>query len=121
VQVAHFAAILPPGVIGQHAMQHIKWALTYLAQRPAWDARRGTWPTRPMERQRTLAEALRQVIAQGGHRDFNDALRRLYGGRGTQESPPAEGRFLRGAHDVDAFSVEMAHLDWVLDAARSAT
>lgn len=120
VQVAHFAAILPSGVIGAHAVQHIEWALTYLSQRPARDASRGSWRNRPMERQRILAEALRQVIARGGHGDFNDALRRAYGGHGMQESPPAEGRFLRGAHDIDAFSAEMAHLGWVLDAARSA-
>ena len=30
-------------------------------------------------------------------------------------------RFLLGAHDIDAFSAEMANLDWVLDAARSST
>ncbi|MGB6454672.1 MAG: hypothetical protein WBH47_09300 [Streptosporangiaceae bacterium] len=120
VQVAHFAAILPSGVIGAHAVQHIEWALTYLARRPARDGRRGSWRDRPAERQRILAEALRQVIAWGGHGDFNDALRRVYGGHGMQESPPAAGRFLRGAHDIDAFSAEMAHLGWVLDAARSA-
>lgn len=119
VQVAHFAAIVP-GVIGAHAVQHIEWALRYLARRPARDAGRGSWRNRPIERQRILAEALRQVIARGGHGDFNDALRRVYGRHGMQESPPAEGPFLRGAHDLDAFSAEMAHLDWVLDAARSA-
>ena len=121
VQVAHFAAMLPPDLIGRHAVQHIRWALTYTAQRPAWDARRDSWRNRPMERQRTLAAALSGVIAHGGHRDFNDALRRVYGEQGTRESPPAKVRFLLGAHDVDAFSAEMANLDWVLDATRSST
>jgi hypothetical protein len=121
VQIAHFAAVLPPDLIGQHALQHIEWALTYLVQRPPLDARRGSWRSRPTERQQILAEALREVIASGGHRDFNDALRRAYGERGTQEPPPAKVRFLLGAHDIDAFSAEMANLDWMLDTARSST
>jgi hypothetical protein len=119
VQVAHFAAILPPDLIGRHAVQHIRWALTYLAQRPAWDARRDSWRNSPAKRQQALAEALHQVIARGGHRDFNKVLRRMYGEQSTPESPPAKIRFLLGAHDIDAFSAEMANLDWVLDAARS--
>ena len=121
MQVAHFAAMLPPDLIGRHAVQHIEWTLTYLAQRPAWDARRDSLRNRPMGRQQALAAALSRVIAWGGHQDFNDALRRVYREQGTRESPPAKVRFLLGAHDVDAFSAEMANLDWVLDAARSAT
>jgi hypothetical protein len=121
VQVAHFTAILPANLIGRHAVQHIEWALTCLSQRSEWDARRASPRNLSMERRQSLAEALRQVIARGGHRDFNDALRRAYGERSTHESPPTRIRFLLGAHDIDAFSAEMAGLDWVLDAAHSAT
>jgi len=121
VQVAHFATILPAGVIGAHAVQHIEWALTYLARRPAWEEGRAPWRNRSRNRQQTLAEALHQVIVQGRHRDFNDALRREYAAQVVPESRPAGIRFLLGAHDIDAFSAEMAGLDWVLDAARSST
>jgi hypothetical protein len=121
VQVAYFAAILPADLIGRHAVQHIEWALTYLAQRPIWDSRRASWRNRSAKRQQALAEALHQVIAQGRHRDFNDSLRRVYRAQVVPESPPAKTRFLLGAHDIDAFSAEMANLDWVLDTARSST
>ncbi len=121
VQVAHFTAILPVDLIGRHAVQHIEWALTYLAQRSTWDGRRASSRNRAAKRQQALAEALRQVIAQGRHRDFNNVLRRTYGEQSTPESPPAKIRFLLGAHDIDAFSAEMANLGWVLDAARSST
>ncbi len=121
VQVAHFAAILPADLTGRHAVQHIERALTYLAQRPTWDGRRASWRNRPAKRQQALAQALRQVTAQGRHRDFNNALRRMYREQGTPESPPAKIRFLLGAHDIDAFSAEMANLAWVLETARSST
>jgi len=32
VQVGHFASLLPADVIGQHAVQHIEWALKYAAR-----------------------------------------------------------------------------------------
>jgi hypothetical protein len=121
VQVAHFAAILPADVIGRHAVQHIEWALTYLAQRPMSDARRASWRDRAAKRQQALAEALSQVIAQGRHRAFNNALRCAYREHSMQEPPPAKTRYLLGAHDIEAFSAEMANLDWVLDTARSST
>jgi hypothetical protein len=134
----YFRKILPPGLIGNHAISHLYWVL---------DDRRGRWSRarRRTENARnpdvTIVEA---IIAAGRHGDLNRRLRaqldrvvthtvRLPPERLIDDDHPAPGvllryrsvteyrrryiRFLAGAHDAEAF---VKDADWeVLKVVRS--
>lgn len=123
VQVAHFAGILPADLIGQHALQHIEWALKYRAERPCWSQRRAAALARAAVRQQDLVAALRDLMAAGRHGDFNAALRREFAEQiaadPSHDPKSFPVRFLLGWHDIDAFADEMAGVDWVRDLGRT--
>lgn len=134
----HFRKILPPGLIGNHAIVHLWWVL---------DEGRGRWS---WNRTSTVSagipdvEVVEGILAAGGHAELNRRLRTeldrvvsrtvwLPPQRLIDDDHPAPGvllpsrrtiehrrrhiRFLAGAHDVVAF-VEDA--DWeVLRVARA--
>ena len=117
----HFLKILPPGLIGNHAVSHLRWVL---------DDRRRTWSRPRTGVPSTDVELVAEIIAAGRHGDLNRRIRstvppvvvksvRLPAKRVVDEDHPAPGflvparwveerrrrhvRFLAGAHDVDAF------------------
>lgn len=100
---SHLRAILPDGLIGEHAMSH----LDHLPDiSPRVEGQWRCWSTwdpdaprrRAVEGRARLAAALRVALHQpDGHRAINLALRAIE----AYDAPP--GRRLLGAHDVDAF------------------
>jgi len=111
-QVAYFAALLPGTMIGRHAVRHIEWALRYHDH--TWP----DWAGRAKERRETqvaqvLADA-RRIIDSGRHAELNKALRKEHQALnvdGATALPPV--RMLMGIHDLDAFTADVAALDWV--------
>jgi len=111
-QVAHFARLLPPTLIGRHAISHIAAGLD-------WDDR-AVGLTCQVPRPAPPADAterlVRQILAAGLHGTLNANLRTAYArqasaGRddGTGSQPRAlPRRLLLGAHDAEAFAREMA-------------
>ncbi|MFT4008799.1 MAG: hypothetical protein QM655_02020 [Nocardioidaceae bacterium] len=116
-QVAYFASILPTDVIGRHAVQHIEWALTYLAQ-PSWRAACLAERTaHDEERKRDLVAELRLILHEGRHGELNRALRHVYA-RLVFHEDPGTLRLLLGMHDVDEFVEETAGCDWIEETVR---
>lgn len=120
-QVAHFEALLPADLIGQHAVFHIAWALEWEFHP---DARRHYWgpppgPSREERRARVVMDA-RRILETGRHRALNIALRRAYDAGppprrfGLPASPPPV-RLLHGLHDVDGFADDVCRFPWVCD------
>lgn len=112
-QVAHFASILPADMIGQHAVQHIEWALMYVAERPHWSERRARWAAQADQRKRDMVDALDRLLAAGLHGGLNRALRSVYAERVTTDPEPVEARYLLGQHDVEAFAEATVGSVWV--------
>ena len=134
----YFRKILPPGLIGNHAISHLRWVLD--DRRRAWSSSRRDQASAPNPDAALVAE----IIAAGRHGDLNRRIRstvspvvvrrvRVPAERVIDEAHPAPGvlvparwieerrrrpvRFLAGAHDVDAF-VKDASWD-VLQAVRA--
>jgi hypothetical protein len=113
-QVAHFARLLPPTLIGRHAVSHIamglEWhdrdACTYSCCRSRRDAARRDSAARVPETERLV----REILAAGLHGTLNANLRaaagRQAGGENGGEALPR--RLLLGAHDAAPFAREMA-------------
>ncbi len=125
----HFAKLLPPGLIGDHALFHLRWVLD--DRPPRWlRVRRDHGSIKPD------VEMVNEIIAAGRHGDLNRRIRvsvapfvvrtvRLGPERVIDEQHPAPGvllphrtvterrrrevRFLEGAHDVEAF---VRDADW---------
>lgn len=120
-QVAHFEALMPANLIGQHAVSHIAWALEWEFHP---DARRHYWgpppgPSREERRTQVISDA-RRILETGQHRTLNVALRRAYDAGppprrfGPPVSPPPV-RLLHGLHDVDDFASDVCRFPWVCD------
>lgn len=120
----YFRKVLPPGLIGNHAISHLRWVL---------DDRRHLWNRRRGNGSGVLdpdVDVVAEIVAAGRHGDLNRRIRsaippvvikrvRLPAGRVVDDDHPPPGllvpvrwveerrrrhvRFLAGAHDVDAF------------------
>lgn len=64
-QVAYFAAILPAGLIGRHAVSHIEAALEFGGRSSFWPGYRARLDAWRAEREAGLRAALRQILAEG--------------------------------------------------------
>lgn len=104
-QRAWFAAILPSDLIGQHALQHIEWAI---GPRPTYSWMRRT-PSRPIAEIRAeVTSHVRRILETGRHAELNIRLRQEYG---VDRAPRwvtgarrmRSERLLAGLHDVEAF------------------
>ena len=109
-QVAYFARLMPPTLIGRHAVSHIAAGLDW-ADRAVCLTCRVARPTAPVAETERL---VRQILAAGLHGTLNANLRTAYS---RQASPTGEAgeqrqtlprRLLLGAHDAAAFAREMA-------------
>lgn len=124
-QEVHFAALLPDGVIGQHALSHLWLCFGDRASRWTRDRARTDRPD-PREADRVL---VREIVAAGAHGELNRHLRRVIADRlvsvklperrivDAEHPPPGllmractvkrragtYVRYLAGAHDVAAF------------------
>ncbi len=104
-RVSHMRALVPPGVIGEHALQHLERDCHF--EHPNETARREALHRRWRESLKNpvllkpgaQAELLRAVLqAPGGHRTFNRWLKTE---PRPQGAPPP--RTLQGVHDVRPF------------------
>lgn len=123
----HFASLLPPGLIGQHAISHLERTLGHRG--PGWayllrSGRRqgGTWTDEDRDR-------VAEIVAAGAHGELNRRLRAALGAAVDRDAGPSAGtsipssgmigraqrpvRYLAGAHDIAAFVAD-AGLDAVL-------
>lgn len=107
VRVRYFRQILPPDLIGAHAVQHIEWALRALASRDQWKARDDARRKRPSRRRAEVEADVRRLLVDGRHADLNAALRHHY--RLLDEEVQVPRRFLLGSHDVEPFAAEVAN------------
>lgn len=123
-RVAHFRRLLPDGLIGDHAMVHLRWVID--DELPWW--RRPRVP--PAEPRPTLREKVEAIVRAGRHGELNRRIRLssaeysvkevwvppervidddhpapgvLIRGHWTKVHEPVVIRPLRGAHDIDAF------------------
>jgi hypothetical protein len=109
-RLSHIQGLLPKGVIGEHALSHLKDAESFRdpwedTWRRAWLRRRpqSEWMDRGAQ-----AELLRAVLAApGGHRAFNRWLQTRHTGFDNLTYQPTRARTLHGAHDVLPFLDEV--------------
>ena len=123
-QLTQFAALLPDGLIGRHALQHLSWVL----DDPTWSwwRRRGDRP----EAQPTVRDKVEAIVRAGRHGELNRRIRaaeaplhvrtihtpahRLIDddhpapgvfvhARWEESREPQRIRALHGAHDIDEF------------------
>ena len=108
--MAYFARLMPPTLIGRHAVSHIAAGLDWADRAVCltWQVARPTSPVAETER------LVRQILAAGLHGTLNANLRTACS---RQASPTGEAgeqrqtlprRLLLGAHDAAAFAREMA-------------
>ena len=106
-QVAHFARLMPPTLIGRHAVMHIEMALRWSALHGPDSANRRA----ASGRADLVAETERQlrlILASGLHGTLNTELRRLAARQQVRPgAAPLPHRMLLGHHDVKAFAAEM--------------
>lgn len=113
-QKAWFAAILPADLIGQHALQHIEWAI---GPRATYSWMRGT-PSRPIDEIRDeVARDVHRILDTGRHAELNIRLRQEYAvDRAprwvSQPNRMRPERLLAGLHDQEAF---VEHVVWDAD------
>lgn len=124
-QVAYFAAILPAGLIGRHAVSHIEAALEFGGRSSFWPGYRARLDAWHAEREAGLRAALRQILAEGRHGELNRALRRAHAASlaawPRREAATLPLRLLLGAHDIDAFSAYAAAHSWADETLRELT
>jgi hypothetical protein len=104
-QVAYFARLMPPTLIGRHAVMHIEQALEWRDRRARSAAGR---PAAPGPDAAQLERQLRRILDAGLHATLNAGLRTLAGHPETR--PRGTGiphRPLLGSHDVEAFTATM--------------
>lgn len=109
-RLSHIQGLLPKGVIGEHALSHLKDTEAF--RNPwedlwweAWSRRRhqSGWMDRGEQ-----AALLRAVLAApGGHRAFNCWLRSRHTAFDTVTYQPTRARTLQGAHDILSFLDEV--------------
>ena len=110
VRVAYFARLMPPTLIGRHAVTHIASGLDWSA--PAvCSACQVTQPVAPAAETERL---VRRILAAGLHGTLNANLRTAHDHQAGPEDEtdwrwrPMPRRLLLGAHDAEAFAREMA-------------
>jgi hypothetical protein len=115
-RLSHIQGLLPKGVIGEHALSHLKRAKAF--RDPRKDHWRRAWLSRSpqiewMDRGEQ-AELLRAVLAApGGHRAFNRWLWAHHAASSNPWYQPELPRPLRGFHDVLSFLDEVgAYTRW---------
>ncbi len=124
-RAVYFGKLLPPGLIGNHAIFHLRWALD--------DRGRYRWTgacQRQVDTPPSSVEMVQAIVAAGRHGELNRRIRssvssmvvrsvRLPAERIIDDENPAPGRlvparwvderrrrdvrFLAGAHDIEAF------------------
>lgn len=105
-QVAYFARLLPPTLIGRHAVMHIEQALEWHERRARRTASR---PTAPGPHAARIESQLRQILDTGLHATLNAELGRLAGRHEARPRVTAvPHRPLLGRHDIEAFTAKMA-------------
>jgi hypothetical protein len=112
-QVAYFARLMPPTLIGRHAVSHIAAGLDR-ADRAVCLTCQVKRPVAPVAETERL---VRQILAAGLHGTLNTSLRAAHGRQaGPSEESGETGkqpqalprRLLLGAHDGEAFARQMA-------------
>ncbi|MEZ5321373.1 MAG: hypothetical protein R2698_04740 [Microthrixaceae bacterium] len=120
----YFRKILPPGLIGNHAITHLRWMLDDRSR--VWFRRSGR-----ASAAETLAQLVGEIVAAGSHGELNRRIRStvlpftvrtvrlpperliddehpspgvLLPYRNVIEQRPRHVRFLAGAHDIEAFA-----------------
>ena len=95
----HLRGLLPPGLIGRHALSHAEFHPDIGTDRCWWWPPRRPEPSRDERHQ--LASMLTEVLeAPGEHAAFNRAMKRGSLGHDGVPLPP---RLLLGLHDVEPF------------------
>lgn len=105
--VDHLASRLPDDLAGRHAVSHLRWRYEL---EPDWLRRLGVEPD-PVDPPSTWVRPLvEHLVRHGLHGELNRRIRSSLpaGTRTDPRVPPP--RYLRGAHDIDAFSAEADHL-----------
>ncbi|MBL8953930.1 MAG: hypothetical protein JNK82_24350 [Myxococcaceae bacterium] len=110
LRLGHLAALLPPGLTGEHALQHLERRDELVPESHEHVFRRHRWrrPTNGLLERGEAAELLRRVVvAPDGHRLFNHALK-----YSRVELPPyvrlvQRTRLLHGLHDVLGFLADV--------------
>jgi hypothetical protein len=113
-QVAHFARLMPPTLIGRHAVSHIAMGLEWHDRDGCTDGyccrRRGAGRESAARAAAEIEGLVRQILAAGLHGTLNANLRaaagRQAGGENGGEALPR--RLLLGAHDAEAFARDTA-------------
>jgi hypothetical protein len=119
VQVAGFRSVLPDNVIGRHALQHIRWDLTFRQNGRGHRSYRVAGMRRRASERDRLMHSVRVLVATGRHGDLNDAIRLHLRAQAEQARPQAGDRprravhecprrFLLGADDIAAFAADVA-------------
>ncbi len=101
-RLGHLKALLPGGLIGEHALSHLKNRSELAVQERSW-GRRGRWKKLLMDRGE-LAQLLRELLEAGdGVRCLHRAMKRAQ--RQDDRGEPVTGAFraLRGVDDVLPF------------------
>lgn len=119
-QTAAFRSMFPDNLIGRHAIDHIRWALTWRAEGNRNLPRRAYWRGENLD---ALDAQVRSILENGQHSTLNAGIRSLAatdprpsnctvaGGdelRHREGRPVAPYRMLRGAHDIDEFVRDIA-------------
>jgi len=111
-QVAHFARLMPPTLIGRHAVSHIAAELDW-THRAVCHTCQVTKPLAPVAETERL---VRQILAAGLHGTLNANLRAAADRQYARQPAPDDmrrprlmpRRLLLGAHDAAPFAREMA-------------
>lgn len=100
------AAVLPRGLIGDHALSHLEWRPELNPDRPNYGAewaasqeRRRVFDGEHWARLRVLV--LDMLEARDGHKELNAAM------KGAAVGTPPRYRVLAGYHDVDTFLADV--------------
>jgi len=108
-QVAYFARLLPPTLIGEHAVRHIEWALESRDWRTSGNSATRVASARSA-RAAEVERQVHQILAAGLHGILNLELRHAAERQAgwPPSARPMPRRPLLGAHDAQAFASEMA-------------
>lgn len=107
------AAVVPDGLIGDHALSHLRWVREINPDSSRW-WHREDYDRRKADRERAHAEycrcvrlAVTNLVERGGHRELNAAIKQTAVG----QTPRPERRLLAGVHDIDDFVAAVTAMD----------
>lgn len=105
-RLGHLRAVLPKGLVGEHAMSHLEWRPELNPRHPDWRA-----PRREYLRAREAGERDRRLLlcrllegllqVPGGHKALNTAMKAVPAGDDDTV------RILAGVHDIEAFVTDV--------------